>query len=449
MPANESAKPRDNDLSAVDKSARAVTAQPPSGSGEHDGSGSGIYLSAREAIELLDIKPQTLYAYVTRGWVRAVGQPGSRQKRYLRDDIEKLRARSQARAGHGPTAAGALRWGEPVIASSITEITPDGPRYRGILATDMVRRECAYEATANLLWSGVWDETASYWPRRLPGAAFEKSVNRYMRHAADGIIHSKFATIVQVLSEDQGGNPEILLGSSTVAGCQIIHTLAGAFGLLCRGGFVAGDDAEPVAHIVLRALGREADDAVINAVNAALVLAADHELALPTFAARAVASTGAPLNACVLTGLVSFDGPLTGIVGRGLEEFAMESRSQADLRRKIETACRQGRQLVGFNHPLYPTGDPRALQLMDLVKALPVMPAPAHALLETLEDVTRDGNLALGFPAGLLLLQMAFGLPPRTGGALFLLGRIAGLVAHVQEQRLAGFFMRPRAKYIA
>src|SRR5690606_16752929 len=103
--------------------------------------GKQSYLTAKDVIALLDIKPQTLYAYVSRGWVRTIAQQGTRVKLYVREDVEKLHVRSQARAGHGPIAAGALRWGEPVINSAITELTPQGPRYRGMLATDIAHME--------------------------------------------------------------------------------------------------------------------------------------------------------------------------------------------------------------------------------------------------------------------------------------------------------------------
>src|ERR671912_753006 len=96
-------------------------------------------LSGREAAELLGVKRETLYAYASRGLVRSEpGGPG-RGRLYNREDLERLKARHDARSGHGPVAAGALRWGEPVLESAITEVTPRGPRYRGQLATQLAR----------------------------------------------------------------------------------------------------------------------------------------------------------------------------------------------------------------------------------------------------------------------------------------------------------------------
>src|SRR5687767_13718571 len=90
-------------------------------------------MSAAEAARLLGVKLPTLYAYVSRGLLRSLPGPAGRARRYLRSDVEALRER-------GPSvraAAGALRWGEPILESSVTAMTPEGPAYRGRLAVEL------------------------------------------------------------------------------------------------------------------------------------------------------------------------------------------------------------------------------------------------------------------------------------------------------------------------
>jgi citrate synthase len=59
------------------------------------------YLTAPEACEILGVKPQTLYAYVSRGVLRSFRQGIRRQRLYLRREIEALVRLRPARA-RGP-----------------------------------------------------------------------------------------------------------------------------------------------------------------------------------------------------------------------------------------------------------------------------------------------------------------------------------------------------------
>jgi citrate synthase len=67
------------------------------------------YLTAREACARLGIKPQTLYAYVSRGLLRSFRQGIRRRRLYRRREIETLAgpARSARRAGRRPHGPGA------------------------------------------------------------------------------------------------------------------------------------------------------------------------------------------------------------------------------------------------------------------------------------------------------------------------------------------------------
>lgn len=107
------------------------------------------WLSSREAAALLSVKLATLYAYTSRGLVESVPGPRGRGRRYARDSIERLKARHDARSGHGAVAAGALRFGEPALSTSISDIRSDGPYYRGRSALALCA-EGGFEAVFDL-----------------------------------------------------------------------------------------------------------------------------------------------------------------------------------------------------------------------------------------------------------------------------------------------------------
>ncbi len=124
-------------------------------------------LSADEAAALLGVKLPTLYAYVSRGLVRSGPAERGRARRYRRADLERLRARRGARRRRGAEAARALHWGEPVLESSITELTADGPVYRGHSALALAAADTAFESVAELLWTGAVSDARVLWTWKL------------------------------------------------------------------------------------------------------------------------------------------------------------------------------------------------------------------------------------------------------------------------------------------
>src|SRR5687767_3540618 len=90
-----------------------------------------FYLAGEAAAEL-GVTAATLYAYVSRGLLRSEPVPGERRtRRYLAEDVERLRERAQLRRDPARGAREALQWGEPVLESSISLIDNGHLYYRG------------------------------------------------------------------------------------------------------------------------------------------------------------------------------------------------------------------------------------------------------------------------------------------------------------------------------
>ena len=99
----------------------------------------------------------TLYAYVSRGFVRSQSAPGSsRERRYSRDDVERLRRRTEERRDPDKAAARALQWGMPILESSIALIDGDRLYYRGHDAVG-AGAIAIVEEVASLIWTGGFD----------------------------------------------------------------------------------------------------------------------------------------------------------------------------------------------------------------------------------------------------------------------------------------------------
>lgn len=90
------------------------------------------WLTASNVMDQLGVKPQTLYAYVSRGLLAARPDPDdSRRSLYRAADLTALAARRSRSRRRAEVAAGTMTWGEPVLASAITTVHGGRPLYRG------------------------------------------------------------------------------------------------------------------------------------------------------------------------------------------------------------------------------------------------------------------------------------------------------------------------------
>src|SRR5260221_8834056 len=119
--------------------------------------GPSYYLTARQAADALGVTRATLYAYASRGQVRSEPLPERpRERRYQREDVERLTQRQEARRDPAQAAARGLHWGGPVLESGITLIHGGRFYYRGQDAAALAET-ATLEQAADLLWAA--DET--------------------------------------------------------------------------------------------------------------------------------------------------------------------------------------------------------------------------------------------------------------------------------------------------
>ena len=407
------------------------------------------YLSRAEALAVLGVKRQTLYSYVSRGYIRRVLQPDGRTSYYLREDIDRVKARSVARSGHGPAAAGAVHWGEPVILTGITEITEEGPRYRDRLALDLARERHSFETVAEYLWSGDWPGTPALWQTEAAPPGLRDALATLRRQQDDVHILQLLAQAILSLglAEDRVAKRARPQGTVTAAR-RLIHVMAGVHGFLGpRRDYCPLNPGEPIAAGLLRIMGRPPDSATIAALDAAFVLIADHELSPSTFAARIAASVGASLHSCIGAAFNVYRGSVIGFLCDDLERMFEPDAALDVVLRRIEASLVSARTLRGFNHPLYPHGDPRTMMLIELARGVARRRKIAPTMLEAIEHIALKFRASPGLELGLVALAHASGLPRQAASGLFALARTAGWVAHAIEQGGDEFMIRPRAKF--
>lgn len=404
------------------------------------------WLTAEEAIERLGVQKRTLYAYASRGLVRSVPVPGSRAKTYAADDIERLRARRDARAGHGPVAAGALRWGEPVLDSALTDITPSGPAYRGVLAVELARAPEPFERVAELLWTGALPKTRPVWPAVDLGLPPSRLLPLLPKDARP--LDALRIAFPAVSLADEVSRVEPTEKSALVSARVLVRRAIACLGLpRGRGSVQSALRERTVAASLMAALGGRPTKRALLAVERALILVADHELNPSSFAARVPASVGAGLPASLAAAMAALSGPIHGGACERIEAMLEEAGRPVDAAAVVWDRLRRGDPIPGFGHPLYPHGDPRGAPLIEEARALAPKNQDVRKVQAFAEAMARAAFSHPTVDTGLVALAAALGLPPGSSVALFAAGRIAGWIAHALEQRAAGHELRPRARY--
>lgn len=431
-------------------------------SGASDPAQEGELLTAAQAAAFLDVKPATLYAYVSRGLLRSYPQGAGHVHRYSRGDLLRLKTRAEARSGHGPVAASALDFGEPVLESAVTKIEPSGARYRGYSAIELARSDTPFEAVAELLWSGRLPSEAPRWSARmtvpaghllrlLPAGTAPLSALSLLLPALAVRDFDRFAAPPEIEKERARQLLLQLCAGLTLAALAQKPQKSGR----ADPSHLAAALGQPtVAESILVALRLGATkDArsprnAARAVNRALVLLADHELNPSTFAARVAASAGADLYACLAAALATVSGPRHGGACDRVDALIAEAERAGDAAQVVRDRLRRGESVPGFGHPLYPDGDPRTAPLLETAQELSSGKRARLAPYLTVITAMRDaGHPPPTVDLGLCALASVLGLPAGSASCLFAMGRGAGWVAHILEQRQNPIGLRPRARY--
>jgi citrate synthase len=397
-------------------------------------------LSSAEVARRLGVKPATLYAYVSRGLLdRHRDATGS-----WFDPLQVEAFVQSRRAEPGAPGPG----GTPlmVLDTDLADISGGELRLRGVPIEDLVATRTFDEVVA---W--LWDLPDPSFPLDARDEAVVRRAVRALPKTASLVDRAIVA--VRAMSARDQGQPDsgAIVGASTAlvaAGARMLAGLPAAFAdrAAAEGSLAEGSTADRAWH-ALAADPEQPGGA--GALDAALVLVADHDLAVSTLAARAAASARGSAASVMTAALGAFDSPLHGDASRQAAEVLDRVLRGATPREALWGTVRApGHGIPGFGHSQYPDGDPRARALLyeiARIEGAGVVMGAVDRLNETVEGAT---GLAPNIDLALAALVRATGMRPDAGTALFAIGRTAGWIAHAAaEYRERPLRMRPRGRY--
>lgn len=430
-------------------------------------------LTVDEAAQRLGVKRSTIYAYVSRGVLDRYRDPESGRSLFDRDTIDGL-----ARRGRPRTSTRDPRV-DLVVPTSLTTIPPGparagGHRYRGRSAVELAD-SATFEEVAGLLIDGtigalrmpVVRSNSSSAPTSSPNFQVPDGLTTSALTAGETGVHHgaldplrtlraavEHAATLDALSFDHG--PGAARAAATPILDALVAALVGASPAcaplrLSNGRTEHSTIAGRLAHAFHRSNAnarpgpatpspappvQDRDWAPgptpewsVEALNAALVLLADHELAASTFTARVAASTRASPYACVVAALATLSGPLHG----SASSIVRRAIDSDDPPTTLLDAAGDG-PVPGFGHLLYETADPRCEAIVRRVRAA-VPSHPAVAAHDRLcAEVGRRRRLPPNVDVGLATLSAAAGWAPHAMTFTFAVARSAGWLAHVAEE---------------
>lgn len=381
-------------------------------------------LTAEQAADRLGVTVRTLYAYVSRGLLQSQRSPDHRLSLFDAAEVERFARRPQRRMRPVRTAATSVAW-------DLTRIESSSLSYRGEDACKLARSH-GFEAVAEWLWTGRW-EVATEWSAGEHLIAAGRRSQAVLPESAP--VGDRLTMIVPAAAL----NDPLRLDTSEPA---VVSTARSLIATLVEALPLPG--SPPVKRsIAARLWSRLAPappaDGMLEVLNAALILLADHGPRPPaTVAAMLAASAGSDPYAVVMAALS------VGSGGQHVRPFLTWQNvfQQIDGPDRglqvVGDRLRRGDSVPGFQHRQYTGADPRArLLLMMLAERL-----PDSRQLEGISALVDVMHQRRGIEPSVEVAIAAFSaladMCPDAGDAIFTVARCAGWIAHALHAYAAG-----------
>lgn len=192
--------------------------------------------------------------------------------------------------------------------------------------------------------------------------------------------------------------------------------------------------------VFLLLTGRLPTQGEARVFEAMLIASSDHGPNPPSTAAARVIASGnrAAVEAAIAGGVLAI-GDVHGGAGERLMELMGEALGhdpdpRAAARRIVDEAAAAKMRIPGFGHRTHKT-DPRAVVIFDLARRYDVA-REGVACVEAIRDVLAERGKPLTINLDGALAGVLYDLKflPALGKAVFIIGRVAGLAAHVLEE---------------
>lgn len=213
----------------------------------------------------------------------------------------------------------------------------------------------------------------------------------------------------------------------------------------------AGTGATTTAsHLLTLLQGKTPDPEHVQAMDASLILYAEHEFNASTFAARVCAATLSDFYSCITAAIGTLRGPLHGGANEAAMELIEKFQTPEEAVEGVKGLLERKEKIMGFGHAVYRKCDPRNAIIKEWSHKLSLNAQDGYLydVSEAIESLMKsEKKLFANLDFFSATAYHFMGIPTPLFTPLFVLARITGWGAHIKEQRANNKLIRPNADY--
>lgn len=349
------------------------------------------------------------------------------------------------------------------VIATATEISlVDGQRghlvYRGHWAKDLAVSR-TFEEVAHLLWFGTLPSEAELQELRQVMAQY-RAMPEHVRIILDSLppevdMMSALRTAISAMA-----GPEFSWPPTPRQAIQLTSVVPTIIAYRHRR-LTGMEPVEPrsdlshTANYLYMLNGCEPLEAHVEALDAYLILTAEHGMNASTFAGRVTISTRSDLVSAVCSAIGAMKGPLHGGAPSEVDDTLAAIGTKENAEPFLRAMLMRGERIMGFGHRVYKTRDPRAEALSEVARRI-AGEDPWLDLATYVEDVAvrllaelKPGrNLYANVEFYAAAVLRAVGLHRTLYTPTFTVARMAGWTAHALEQAAEDRLIRPGSAYV-